>query len=72
VFGGPVEEAARIGLCDCFDQLAALSDVEPELAQEQRIARGAELFSRQAVRLAARVAENPSRKVFRKTEAFCV
>ena len=53
-FGGRVEEAARIGLCECFDQLVALSDVEPELTQEQRIARGAELLSRHAARLAAR------------------
>ena len=28
-FGGRVEEAARIGLCDCFDQIVTLSDVEP-------------------------------------------
>jgi glycerate kinase len=55
-FGGRVEEAARLGLCDCFDELVALSDVEPDLTQEQRIARGAELLSRHAARLAARVA----------------
>jgi predicted NBD/HSP70 family sugar kinase len=61
-FGGRVQEAARIGLCDCFDQIVALSDVEPELTQEQRIARGAELLSRHAARLAARVAANASRK----------
>jgi glycerate kinase len=55
-FGGRVEEAARIDLCACFDELVALSDVEPVLTQEQRIARGAELLSRHAARLAARVA----------------
>jgi glycerate kinase len=61
-FGGRLEEAARIGLCDCFDQIVALSDVEPELTQEQRIARGAELLSRHAARLAAGVATNASRE----------
>ena len=28
-FGGRVEEAARAGLRNCFDELVALSDVEP-------------------------------------------
>ena len=55
-FGGRVEEAARAGLRNCFDELVALSDVEPELTQEQRMARGPELLRRHAARLAARVA----------------
>ena len=55
-FGGRVEEAARAGLSACFDQLVALSDEEPELTQEQRMARAPELLRRHAARLAARVA----------------
>jgi len=55
-FGGRVEEAARAGLRVCFDELVALSDVEPELTQVQRIAREPELLCRHAARVAARVA----------------
>jgi glycerate kinase len=55
-FGGRVEEAARADLRNCFDELVALSDVEPELTQEQRMAQGPELLRRHASRLAARVA----------------
>ena len=55
-FGGRVEEAARASLCSCFDELMALSELEPELTQEQRMTRGPELLRRHAARLAARVA----------------
>jgi len=53
-FGGRIEEAARAGLRTCFDELIALSDVEPELTQAQRMAQEPELLSRHAARLAAR------------------
>lgn len=55
-FGGRVQEAARLDLHDCFDEIVALSDLEPELSQEQRMARGPELLSRHAARLAGRIA----------------
>jgi glycerate 2-kinase len=55
-FGGRVQEAARVDLGHCFDEIVALSDVEPELTQEQRMARGPELLRRQAARLAERIA----------------
>jgi glycerate kinase len=55
-FGGRAEEAARADLRNCFDELVALSDVESELTQEQRMAREPELLRRHAARLAARVA----------------
>jgi glycerate 2-kinase len=55
-FGGRVEEAARVGLGNCFDEIVALSEVEPELTQEQRMARGPELLCRHAARLARRIA----------------
>jgi glycerate kinase len=55
-FGGRIEEAARAGLRTCFDELVALSDVEPKLTQAQRMAREPELLCRHAARLAARVA----------------
>jgi glycerate 2-kinase len=55
-FGGRVEEAARDGLRTCFDELVALSDLEPELTQEQRMSREPELLRHHAARLAARVA----------------
>ncbi len=61
-FGGRIEEAARASLCTCFDELMALSEVEPELTQEQRMARGPELLRRHAARLAARVAAEGLRK----------
>ena len=51
------EEAARAGLRNCFDELVALSDVEPELTKEQRMAREPELLCRHAARLAERIAE---------------
>jgi glycerate 2-kinase len=54
-FGGRVQEAARVGLHDCFDEIVALSDVEPDLTQEQRMARGPELLSRHAARLSRRI-----------------
>jgi glycerate kinase len=55
-FGGRVHEAARVDLGNCFDEIVALSDVQPELSQEQRMARAPELLRRQAARLAERVA----------------
>jgi glycerate kinase len=55
-FGGRLEEAARADLSACFDELIALSDVEPELTQAQRIAQGSELLGRHAAHLAARIA----------------
>ena len=55
-FGGRVEEAARAALGTRFDELIALSDVEPELTQAQRMEREPELLARHAARLAARVA----------------
>jgi glycerate kinase len=60
-FGGRVQEAARVGLHDCFDEIIALSDVEPDLTQEQRIARGPELLSRHAARLARRIGKEDLR-----------
>ena len=55
-FGGRVEEAARAALRSRFDELVALSDLEPELTQAQRMAREPELLCRHAARLAARAA----------------
>jgi glycerate kinase len=55
-FGGRVQEAARVGLSNCFDEIVALSDVEPELTQEQRMAHEPQLLRRHAARLAERVA----------------
>jgi glycerate 2-kinase len=55
-FGGRVEAKAREALHAHFDELIALADVEPELTQAQRIARGAELLRRHAGCLASRVA----------------
>jgi hypothetical protein len=54
--------AALSAYSTALTQIVVLLDVEPELTQEQRIARGAELLSRHAARLAVRVAENASRK----------
>jgi glycerate 2-kinase len=65
-FGGRVEEAARAGLRNCFDELVALSDVEPELTQEQRMARGPELLRRHAARLAERIASEAHMLIIRK------
>jgi glycerate 2-kinase len=61
-FGGRVQEAARVGLGDCFDEIAALSEVEPELTQEQRMAREPELLGRHAARLARRIAAEGLRR----------
>jgi glycerate 2-kinase len=55
-FGGRVEEAARAGLGICFDEIVALSDVEPELTQKERMAREPELLCRHSARLAERMA----------------
>jgi glycerate kinase len=55
-FGGRVEEAARAGLRICFDEIVALSDVEPELTQKERMAREPELLCRHGARLAERIA----------------
>jgi len=55
-FGGRVEEAARAGLRACFDEIVALSDVEPGLTQKERMARERELLCRHAARLAKRFA----------------
>jgi glycerate 2-kinase len=59
-FGGRVEEAARVGLANCFEEIVALSDVEPSLSQEQRMVHGPELLRRHAARLAARFAAEAS------------
>ncbi len=60
-FGGRVEEAARAGLRICFDEIVALSDVEPELTQKERMAHEPELLCRHGARLAESiVAEAPS------------
>jgi glycerate 2-kinase len=56
-FGGRVQETARVDLRNCFDEIVAFCDVEPELTQEQRMANGPELLRRHAARLAKRVAE---------------
>ena len=64
-FGGRIQEAARVGLHNFFDEIVALSDVEPDLTQEQRMARGPELLRRHAARLAERVAARD-----RKQSAF--
>ncbi len=61
-FGGRVQEAARVGLGDCFDEIVALSEVEPELTQEQRMAREPELLGRHAARLARRIAAEGLRR----------
>jgi glycerate kinase len=55
-FGGRIEEGARASLGNCFSELVALSDVEPELTLEQRMTQAAQLLRRHAARLAARVA----------------
>jgi glycerate kinase len=65
-FGGRAEEAARADLRNCFDELVALSDVEPELTQEQRMAREPELLRRHAARLAARVAAAGAAQLVRR------
>jgi glycerate 2-kinase len=54
-FGGRIQEDARIGLHNCFNEIVALSDVEPDLTQEQLIARGSELLSRHAASVARRI-----------------
>jgi glycerate kinase len=54
-FGGRVQEAARVGLHDCFDAIVSLSDIERDLTQEQRIARAPELLSRHAAHVARRI-----------------
>jgi glycerate kinase len=56
-FGGRVEEAARAGLQASFNDLIALSDVEPQLTQAQRMGQAPALLSRHAARLAARISE---------------
>ena len=61
-FGGRVQEAARVALVNCFDEIVALSEVEPELTQEQRMARGPELLARHAARLAKRISEEGVRR----------
>ncbi len=55
-FGGRVEDAARADLRTRFDELLALSELEPGLTQEQRMTRAPELLRRHAAHLAARVA----------------
>jgi hypothetical protein len=56
-FGGRVEDAARAGLRICFDEIVALSDVEPELTQKERMAREPELLCRHGARLADEAVE---------------
>jgi glycerate kinase len=54
-FGGRVQEDARVDLHDCFDEIVALSDVEPDLTPEQQMAQGPELLCRHSARLARRI-----------------
>jgi len=55
-FGGRIQESARVGLGNCFAEILALSDLEPELTQAQRMTREPELLRRHAARLAERIA----------------
>jgi hypothetical protein len=55
-FGGRLEDSARPELRTHFDELLALSELEPALTQKQHMMQAPELLRRHAAHLAARIA----------------